>query len=347
MVTRPLGTGIIGTGTIGNLHALTYSRLPHAKLVAVCDLNSERAESTAKEYRAKAYTDYRDLLEHPEVEAVSVVTPDFAHHDIAIACANAGKHLLVEKPLATTAQEAQEIVDAAKDAGVKLMVNFHNRFNPPFVNAKQKITSGELGSLRYIYARLSNTAFVPEKMLAWSNQSSSLWFLASHTLDLACWLLDAKPERVYAVSRSGTLKRKGIDTEDFYIAIVEFDDGAVVTLENAWILPESEPMVYNFKMEILGNDGSIYVNTSDHRMLALYTSEGETLPDMLGILPTSPSRVSGFMLEPIAQFVDAVVEDTPIPISGQDGLLNTRTLEAIAASAKLSIPVELSGDAGK
>jgi len=339
-----VGFGVIGTGIVGGAwHAHVYSRMPKSKLVAVCDLNEQRAQETAKKYGVKkVFTDYRQLLADPEIKAVSIATPDFAHREIAVAAAEAGKHILVEKPLATTVEDAEAIVKAAKKAGVKLAVDFHNRVNPPFANAKQSVASGELGRPAYIYARLSNTTFVATKMLPWASKSSALWFLASHTMDLAHWLLGDEPTRVYAVSRSGILKEMGVDTQDFHVAIVEFKGGAVATLENTWILPETEPMVFNFKFEILGSKGSIYVNTSDNRTIEQYTSKSASLPDVLGITFSGDSpRMSGFVLESIARFVDAVADDQPVLASGDDGLIVTRTLVAISESAKTGRPVDL------
>lgn len=337
-----IGFGVIGAGIFGEMHALTFSRAPQSKLVAVCDLDKKRADEIAKKYGASTvYTDYRQLLENPEVKAVSVATPDFAHREIAVACAQAGKHLLVEKPLATTVADAEAILKAAEAAKIKLMVDFHNRVNPPFVNAKQAIKNGEIGRPAYVYVKLSNTTFVATKMLSWAGKTSALWFLASHTTDLVRWLLDDEPVRVYAVTRSGILKEMGIDTQDFHVAIVEFKGGAVATFENSWILPQTEPMVYNFKFEMLGSKGSIYVNTSDHRAMEQYTEKSASLPDVLGVVPTSPLRLGGFVYESILQFVDAVANDTPVSATGRDGLAATRLLTAISQSAKSGQPVDL------
>ena len=222
------------------------------------------------------------------------------------------------------------------------MVAFQNRVNPAFVAGRQALLAGELGELKYIYARLSNTKFVPTRMLPWASRSSALWFLASHTLDMACWLLRDRPARVYAVSRSGVLREMGIDTQDFHVAIVEFAGGAVVTLENSWILPETEPNVFNLKMELLGSDGSLYINTSDHRMVEKYTGDAHSLPDTLGFtLDPASARISGFTLETIARFVDAVVDDAPVLATGAEGALVTRVLCAIEESARRGQPVEL------
>src|SRR5581483_8259277 len=199
-----VGFGVIGAGLFGENHALVYSRLPGVELVAVCDQNEARAREVAERYGARTHaTDYRQLLANPDIRAVSIATPDFAHAEIALAAAEAGKHILVEKPLATTVDEAQAIVDAAARAGVKLMVDFHNRANPPFVAARDNVRSGALGTPAYGYARLSNTTFVPLEMLRWADRSSALWFLGSHTIDIMRFILNDEVVRVHAVSRSG------------------------------------------------------------------------------------------------------------------------------------------------
>ncbi len=338
------GFGVIGAGIVGGgLHAHVYHHLPQAELVAICDLDEARAREVAERFGApQVYTDYRDLLARDDIAAVSVATPDFAHREIAVAAAEAGKHILVEKPLATTAADAEAILRAVDAAGVKLMVDFQNRVNPAFVTSRQAVLNGELGELKYIYARLSNTTFVPTQMLPWASKSSALWFLASHTLDMACWLLQDKPKRVYAVSRSGVLQELGINTQDFHVAIVEFERGAVVTLENSWILPETEPNVFNLKMELLGSDGVMYINTSDNRMVEKFTRDGVSLPDTLGFtLDPDSARISGFVLEAIARFVDAVVDDAPLLATGAEAALVTRVLAAIEASAHSGQPIAL------
>jgi predicted dehydrogenase len=160
---------------------------------------------------------------------------------------------------------------------------------------------------------------------------------------MAHWLLDDEPRRVYAVSRSGVLKEMGVDVADFHIAVVEFEQGAVVTLENAWILPETAPNVFDMKFEVLGSKGALQINTSDHRAMQLYTQEQALLPDVFGIAfdDSDSSRIGGFVLESIARFVDAVVSDTPVVASGEDGLLVTRVLTAIEESASSGRPVDL------
>ena len=238
-----VGFGVIGAGILGANHAQVYSRLPGSELIAVCDSDAERAQAVAKKYGAQEqYSNFEDLLGNPDIQAVSIATPDHVHRDIAVAAAKAGKHILCEKPLALNVEDAQTIVDTANEAGVKLMIDFQNRVNPTFVAAKQSIEAGEIGRPSYAYIRLSNTLFVPLEMLSWASESSALWFLCGHTVDLMRFLLQDEVRRVYAVTRSGILKDLGVDTQDFHVAIAEFEKGTVVTFENAWILPQSHPV---------------------------------------------------------------------------------------------------------
>ncbi|HEU0115627.1 MAG TPA: Gfo/Idh/MocA family oxidoreductase [Thermomicrobiales bacterium] len=337
-----VGFGVIGAGLFGENHARVYSRLPGVELAAVCDQNDARAKEIAEKYGARTYAaDYRDLLTNPDIRAVSIATPDFAHAEIALAAAEAGKHILVEKPLATSIAESQAIVAAAKQAGVKLMVDFHNRVNPPFVAARDNVQSGALGEPAYAYVRLSNTTFVPQEMLSWADRSSALWFLGSHAIDIMRFILHDEVVRVHAVSRSGILQGVGIDTPDFHVAIAEFAGGPVVTFEHAWILPRSQPMVYDFKLELLGSEGAVYVDSSHHGALELHTGGRLSYGDVLGATPTSPLRTGGFVAEAIAQFADAVLYDRSVLATGEDGVAATRVVDAIVRSAETGQPVDL------
>ena len=221
------GFGLIGCGTWGSVHARTYQASPHANLVEVCDGKKERASDFAQKYGAgKHSTDWRKLLANPDIQAVSVATPDFAHGEIILAAIEAGKDVLSEKPLATTVEECRKILDAQKRKGVKLMVDFHNRWNLPFLSIRRQLQAGELGKLMAVNIRLNDTLFVPTRMLSWAAQSSPVRFLGSHIVDLIRWMSCAEISRVYAVSRSVVLREAGVDTPDFFQYILELSNGA-------------------------------------------------------------------------------------------------------------------------
>jgi predicted dehydrogenase len=330
---------LIGSGVFGEVHAKAYSSHPEAELAAVCDLRAERAAEIASKYGARrSCTDWREIASDPDIEAVSVATPDFAHTEIALALAGAGKHLLVEKPLAMTVAECEQIIAAAESAGVKLMVDFHNRWSPVFHEAHSVLRAGELGAPRLLYFRLSNTTFVPLKMLSWAGRSSALWFLGAHAIDMVCWLVGEWPERVYSVSRRGVLQQRGVDVPDFFQSTLEFPGGAVATIENCWLLPESSPSVFDLKCEIVGSDAAMYIDTSSHQALEVVSPGGIRDVEVMGGAEIHGRHV-GFMVESIRHFADCVIHDREPLVSGEVGLEVTRVATAIEESARAGEPV--------
>jgi len=332
---------IIGVGLFGEMHARAYASHPEAELALVCDLNADRAREVAAKYQvAKHTTDWREVVADQSLHAVSVATPDFAHTEIAVAAAKAGQHLLIEKPLATTVAECEQIVAAARASGVKVMVDFHNRWNPVFHEAHRRARSGEIGSPRFIYYRISNTTYVPLKMLSWASKSSVLWFLGSHAIDMTCWLIGEWPRRVYGVSRREVLKGMGVDTPDFFQSILEFPGGAVASLENVWLLPESAPNVVDVKCELIGSRETMYLDTSSHGAFTIHGESGVRYADVMGA-PLVHGKFYGFQLESIRHFADCVAFDKEPLVSGEVGLEVTRVACAIEQSAATGQAVEI------
>ena len=337
-----VGFGSIGAGLWGEMHARTYASSPDVEFKAVCDLREDKAKKIAEKYGAKDYySDYMKLLERDDISAVSIATPDFAHTDIAIAAAKAGKHILIEKPLATSVEDCEKILAAVKEAkDIKFMVDFHNRWNPSFVNAKTAIEEGELGKPMLMYIRLNDTILVPTDMLSWASKSEVVWFVGSHAVDLIRWLFNDEVCKVYAVSRSEVLKNRGVDTPDFYEAILEFKNGGVATVENCWILPDSLPTVIDFKCQIIGSEGAVYIDVSSHRAIQKYTKAEASYPDVF-VYPTIHGKPMGLAIESIRHFVDCVVNDKEPIATGEDGLAATRIISAIQESSRKGEPVTL------
>jgi predicted dehydrogenase len=332
---------VIGAGLWGSTHARIFAEHPAVELAAVCDMNGERARQVAEEAGATRWcTDFAEVAADTSIAAVGIATPDFAHVAPALAVLRAGKHLLVEKPLAFTVEECEEIIAAAKQSSVKLMVDFHNRWSPPFYKAKLAIDAGEIGTPMYLYYRLSDTIWVPTKMLSWAGKSTVAWFLASHCLDTVHWLLGERPNRVYCVRRSRTLAPRGIATPDHYQATLEFPSGTTAVIENSWILPETTPNIIDLKCEIVGDKGALYVDGSHHRMLERYTLTEASYPDTF-VSPTVHGKPLGFAVESIRYFVDCVLNDRQPLVTGEDGLAATRVIQAMERSADTGQPVDI------
>lgn len=333
---------VVGVGLWGSMHARIFSKAPGAELVALCDANPERLGEAAESFGvAKRFTDYRDLFDWGQLDAVSVATPDSSHRDVVLAALDRGLHVLVEKPLDVTVEGAEAIRNAAVRAGTCVMVDFHNRWNPAFVAARQGIDNGEIGRPLSACFRLSNTRLVATRMLSWAAQSNVLWFLGSHAVDLLLWLFGSRPQRVYAVSRSGVLKSLGVDTPDFFHATIEFEGGGVASLQHVWILPETEPSVVDLKCSLIGSEGSIYIDTTHHRALQKYTREGAGFGDVLAAFDVH-GRPAGFAVESLRHFVDCVVDGRPPLVGVEEGLAVTRTICAMLMSAAKAEPIELS-----
>jgi predicted dehydrogenase len=333
--------GVIGAGTFGSRHIQAFDRHPDAELVGVLDLNRELAETAVANFArtpVPVYTDLDEFLAIDGLEAVSVATPDHLHAAPAIAAAKAGKHLLVEKPLATTIEDARAIVDAAKEGGGMLMVDFHNRVNPPFVDAYNAVRDGRVGKVKYVYARLSNTVAIAA-MIKWASSSSSLWFLASHMVDVAQWIVGERIVKVTARESRGVLEGRGIATPDLFVIMAEFESGALAVFEHAWILPEGSPTNTDLKFELLGSDGAVYIDTTHNRTVEIQTADSVAYPPVL-VLPYGP-RLTGFVLEAIAQFVDAVHGRGEVLATGEEGLQVTAVLRAILDSIKSGEPVRV------
>jgi predicted dehydrogenase len=335
-------------GTWGEMHARVYASTPGARLAAVCDSDSERASRVGGSFGAKAYGDYRGLLQDPAVQAVSVVLPDFLHRDAAVAAARAGKHVLVEKPLATTEAECLEIIAEARAAGVTLFVDFHNRWSPLFAGLKQTLDSGEIGAPRHISYRLSDTTFVPRQMLPWAARSTVAWFLASHCLDTLLWLMDSRacaaggmgdlPERVYCVKRDGVLREQyGVDTPDSYHTTIEWRSGLVTYVENSWLLPESGPTVVDLKCDVVCTGGAFQIDGSHHGA-ARKLGARLAYPDVL-VTPTIQGKPTGFGTESIRHFASSVASGARPLVDGIDGMAVTRFILRMEESAAARAPV--------
>ncbi len=336
------GFGVIGTGVWGETHLKTYSTHPGAELVCICDLNEELVRERADEYGAKDWTtDYEELLDRDDVDAVSVVTPDFLHREIVVAAAEAGKHVLLEKPMATTVEDCQAMIDATEANDVTFMIDFHNRWNPAMWGIKKRIDSGELGEPQMLSLRLNDTIFVPTEMLSWAGDSTVVWFIGSHSVDLARWFFDDEIARVYSVSRSRVLADRGIDTPDFFHTILEFEGGGVAHIENCWIMSNEMPAVADFRVEMIGAEGTALAEVTSHGMLQTYTEEESvSYPDM-AVVTDVHGKPNGFGVQSIRHFADCIMEGTQPLVSPQDGLENTRVLVAIHEAAQRGEPVDV------
>ncbi|MCD6359844.1 MAG: Gfo/Idh/MocA family oxidoreductase [Armatimonadetes bacterium] len=331
--------GVIGVGLQGEGHVKVVSMLPNTELTAVCDINEEQARAIGLKYGARhAVTDYRELLAMDEIDAVSIALPDHLHREVSLAALEAGKHVLLEKPMATSVEDAQAIYDAQQASGLKLMVNWSNRWMPMFAKTKEALDAGELGDPLYIYARLSNTTYVPTQMLSWAANTRLPFWLICHRYDIARWFTGSEAKKITAVSRSVVLNEMGIDTPDFYQATVEFENGVVGNFESCWVLPESLPYLVDSKFQLICTKGYVNVDpnppvhpvATDER----YRLEGFISGDVMG-------EPRGFVRAAITHWVNCCLRDEEPLITAEDGLHSTKALAAMVEAAETGEAVYL------
>lgn len=257
MTTRTIGYGVIGLGFFGEKHAETAAALPAAELRAICTRNDKRRRQVKRRLGVpKDYRDYHELLADPEIEAVSVVTHVDDHLEPTLAALRAGKHVLLEKPMARRPADCDRMIAAAERAGKILMVGHICRFNPRYAIVRQRIAAGEIGRIVSMYARrnipAARSATVLEKI-------GPLLGDGIHDTDLMLWMSGAKIKTAYALTENV----RGLKNPDIGWAMYRFDSGAIGVIEDVWFLPDGTPFRIHEQLEIIGTEGSIYVHGGD------------------------------------------------------------------------------------
>lgn len=312
---------IVGAGTMGGniSRLLKAGRVPGAMVAAITDLDPARGQAAASAVDVPFFDSLEAAIAKVKPDIAYVATPDGAHRGPVEMLAAAGVAMLVEKPLATTNEDAQAMVAAVQKSGIYAEVNYSNRWNPPYIEAKRQVEAGEIGDVRSINVRLNNPITSPRDRLSWSGQTSSAWFLMSHCLDLAHWLSGRKAQTVYASGSKGVLSGLGIDTWDWIHAVVRYEGGGDGVFEAAWILPESWPGGVEFNFRVLGTSGAIDVDTT-FQNIAVYGKK-HTHP---GTLAWAPVRWSAFL--------NAMDSSGSARVSFEDGFEATKILVAIHRS---------------
>lgn len=345
---RTLGIGVIGCGTIAE--RMLNAWVPHmknARLAAVSDINAERISHFRARYGIeRGYADEHSLLQDPGVDAVLVLTPNFLHAPQTIAAARAGKHVLCQKPLALTVEDAQHMIDVARHGGVTLMAAFVKRFWPYYSAVKKLIDEGALGRIVSIRTQFSHSGigkyYVPASN--WFNDRAKagggpLADLGVHHFDVMRWLVGAE---VNAVSAEMTNSAGQADAlEDNAIVSLSFSNG-VVGQGYYSFTTVAPPGVTLERLEVYGTTGSAIVTLSHPaRVVVQYCTEAGPLADMGWVdLPvTEPVPAFGLMLQ---HFADCVREGRETVTVGEDGLRSVEIAEHAYLSAREGrrVPIE-------
>lgn len=223
---KKINVAVIGTGNMGQHHVRVFSTLRKVKLIAVCDQNIKRAKELAQKYGCKFYQDYHVMLASEQIDAVTIAVPTFLHHKIALDVLKRGLSVLIEKPIATTLEEAKDIVQASHKEKSIVMIGHIERFNPAIEVLKKLITKGTFG--RIITLNSKRVGGVPAQI----KNANVILDLAIHDIDISNYLLDDLPYKVLGFKSKNIIKEQ----EDSAIILLKYQN-SISVIENNWITP--------------------------------------------------------------------------------------------------------------
>ncbi|WP_160723829.1 Gfo/Idh/MocA family protein [Bacillus sp. USDA818B3_A] len=325
--------GVIGCGSIAKYrHLPEYQVNPNVELTAVCDINQERAIETAEKYGVLFYTDYKELLKSGKVDAVSVCTPNYLHAPITIDALEAGLHVLCEKPMATSKEEAEAMIAAAEKNGKKLMIGHNQRFVPSHQKARQLIANGEVGKI-YSF----RTAFGHGGPEGWSADGKESWFfekekafvgamgdLGVHKTDLMRYVLGEEIVEVGAFVETNA--KDFADVDDNAVCVLKTESGIIGTLAASWAYTSKE----DNSTIIYGEKAILRLEDDPVNSLVVQYSNGEVVKYELGKIQSNESGGQN-NTHVIEHFVNAIILDQEPVVPGEEGM---KSLDVILAALK-------------
>ncbi len=331
-----LKIGLIGAGRIGRMHAehLTM-RVPSAELVMVADVLEENARQCAKRYGIPFATqDYHAVLARPDIEAVAICSSTDTHARIIEEAAQAGKHIFCEKPIALDLATIDRALDAVKHAGVKLQLGFNRRFDASYRRVRQAIEQGETGDLHQLHIISRDPAPPP---IEYIRSSGGLFLdMTIHDFDMARFLIGSEVDEIFAMA--GVMVDPAIGEAgdvDTAIVMLHFNNGVIGTIENS----RCAAYGYDQRVEVLGSAGAVWTenNYPNTAIISDSRSIRRDLPLHFYI-----ERYTESYITEMEAFVDAVLHDKPVPVTGYDGRMAVVLGLAAKKSWSEHRPVQLS-----
>jgi UDP-N-acetylglucosamine 3-dehydrogenase len=296
--------GLVGAGFMGGVHLNAYAGIPDVEVVGVADARVEAAVAGAEMTGARPYASYEELVAAEDVEVVDVCLPTALHRDLALRAAGEGRHVILEKPIARTMEDAQQILGAFSEDGPRLFVGHVVRFFPEYVGIKQKIDAGDLGTVGVV-----RTSRRSPFLLGWNDwyadwrvSGGVLLDLVIHDFDYLRWTL-GEVERVYA---RGMLGRE-YNRLDYVLATLRFESSAIAHVEGHW----GYPGPFNYSIEVAGSDALLTVDSTEPASLQLIGGVPDEVPDLAAGKSPYEKELEHFIHciatgeEPIVQAKDA------------------------------------------
>src|SRR5688572_952460 len=341
---KPIEVAVIGTGWCGGIRAETLAKHPLVKGLHLAETNRVRLEEIrAKTGARTAVGEYRELLSNKEIQAVYIsATPETTHYPMARECLAAGKHVFLEKPIALTLEEADELISLSNKNHLKFTIGYSQRFNPKYAYVRKCIRDGTIG--RPVSAMVSRhiTRSLGKKISGRVKLSPAA-MESTHDLDFLLWCLEpARPVRVYSQVNYGVMREtSGGDIPDTQWMTVTLDSGLSFVCGGGWSLPPGYPNFSTTWIEMVGTEGAILLDDS-HRDVVLNTVKGGMqLP-----MSTMPGEFvehtyAGAMAPETVHFLEAVVMDKPVLVTAEHARMVMEVYIAADRSAETNLPVDL------
>jgi predicted dehydrogenase len=337
-MTQKLGICIIGCGFMGGAHAQGWRSVPEAEVVAVVDLQAERAESMARQLDCEAYSDYAEAIARPDVDVVSVCIPTYLHAEVSAAAAGLGKHVLCEKPIALTLDQADRMIAAAQKNRVKLGLGFMRRHSPVVDDLKTRLAAGEFGR-PVLYLASDVRELRPKREMHDANVNGGpVIDMAVHLIDLWNTVFDSHPLSVSAQGLKIGAERPEINhiaevAIDTATVLVKYESGDIGTFVVTWGLP--------LKVNPSQHHDQIYAPLGLAELYYAGNQQELRLMRENGAWQTLSISHQNMYTNQIQAFADWVLEDEPFPATGEDGKLALRVALAALESIQTGQTIHL------
>jgi UDP-N-acetylglucosamine 3-dehydrogenase len=325
--------GLIGSGLFGESHLQAFRAVRAAEIIAVYDLDRERAEQIAREFNIPTVCNSSaELCAIPELDAVDVVTPEHSHLDPVVRALENGKHVFVEKPLALNLEDCKRMIAVAGATRRILMVGQVLRFETKYAMLKDEIAAGRLGKVVSMHARRNR----PKSLLPRYGRTHPALENCIHDIDLMLWYTQSRVKRVRGYGRSAT----GGPHHDTFWGILEFESGAIGVVETIWLIPSSAGIMLDDALQVVGDQG-----VANIRLLPasfdLWRDAGPETPDT-GYDPRVAASARGALREELAYFCDCVRDHrAPQVITGEEAMSAVEVALALVASALSDKEIEI------
>lgn len=317
-----MNAAVIGVGNMGKHHVRNYFEIPETNLVAIADTNPEIGKALASEYKCQYYEDYQEMLEKESIEMVTIAVPTKYHKKVALDCIEKGIHVLIEKPIAANVAEAREIVQKAKEKGIKFTVGHIERFNPAVLKLKEMVDKGELGEITSIVTRRIGP--MPTQI----KDANVVIDIGVHDIDLMNWFFGKLPDKISAGGGNALNKTR----QDYVDIFLKYGKMSGLAQAN-WITP-----VKIRTMAVSGTKAYIELNFITQELAvfeSLYTTEYDDFGEFV-IKFGEPKEKNVIKVDPIEPlkaeikaFAEAITNDTRPLVTAQEAI------EALAIACKV------------